>query len=97
LAESGGNKVSEEIVMSLGSEAIKTTIYLAGPMLAAAMIVGIIVSILQAITQINESTLTFIPKMVAVLVVLTVMAPWMLEVLQHYASDVLGRAGELVR
>lgn len=89
--------MTEEMVMSLGSEAIKTIIYLAGPMLLAAMCVGLIVSVLQAITQINESTLTFIPKMVAVVVVLMVMAPWMLEVLQHYAIDVIGGAGELVR
>ena len=85
------------MVMSLGSEAIKTTIYLAGPLLAAAMGIGLVVSIMQAITQINESTLTFIPKMVAVLLVLMVMAPWMLEVLQHYASTVLGSAGDWVR
>jgi len=89
--------MTEEMVMSLGSEAIKTTIYLAGPLLAAAMAVGLVVSVLQAVTQINESTLTFIPKMVAVLLVLTVMSPWMLEVLQHYASDVLGNAGAWVR
>jgi flagellar biosynthetic protein FliQ len=85
------------MVISVGTEAIKTTIYLAGPLLAAAMGIGLIVSIMQAVTQINESTLTFIPKMVAVLVVLMVMAPWMLEVLQQYAISVLGNAGEWVR
>ena len=83
--------------MNIGAEAIKTTIYLAGPLLLAAMAVGILVSVLQAITQINEATLTFIPKMVAIIVVLAVMAPWMLEVLQHYTSNVLGNAGEWVR
>ena len=85
------------MVISLASEAIKTTILLSGPLLAAAMIVGILVSILQAVTQINESTLTFIPKMVAILVVLAVMAPWMLETLQQYATNILGNAGEWVR
>lgn len=85
------------MVMSIGSEAIKTTIMLAGPLLAAAMGIGLIVSVIQAITQINESTLTFIPKMIAVLLVLMVMAPWMLEVLQQYASNILGGAGEWVR
>jgi len=89
--------MTEEMVMHLAAEAIKTTIYLAGPMLAAAMAIGLLVSVFQAITQINESTLTFIPKMVAVILVLVVMAPWMLEVLQHYAADVLGNAGEMVR
>jgi flagellar biosynthetic protein FliQ len=89
--------MTEEMVMQLATEAIKTTIYIAGPMLIAAMAIGILVSILQAVTQINEQTLTFIPKMVAVLIVLMIMAPWMLEVLQHYTADVLGNAGEWVR
>ena len=89
--------MTEEMVMSVASEAIKTTIFLAGPLLAAAMAIGILVSVLQAITQINDSTLTFIPKMVAVLLVLVLMAPWMLEMLQQYAIQVLGNAGEWVR
>jgi flagellar biosynthetic protein FliQ len=89
--------MNEELVMSLASEAIKTIIYLAGPLLLAAMSVGIVVSIMQAVTQINESTLTFIPKMVAVLAVLTVMAPWMLEVLQHYTIDVFGSVSNVIR
>ena len=89
--------MTEEMVMTLGSEAIKTTIFLAGPLLFAAMAVGLIVSVMQAITQINESTLTFIPKMAAVVLVLAVMAPWMLEVLRQYATDILGNAGEWVR
>ncbi len=88
--------MNEELLMSLASEAVKTIIYIAGPLLLAAMVVGILVSILQAVTQINESTLTFIPKMVAVLVVLTVMAPWMLEVLQHYTVDVFGSVGNVI-
>ncbi len=88
--------MNEDLLISMASEALKTIIYVAGPLLFAAMVVGILVSILQAVTQINESTLTFIPKMVAVLVVLTVMAPWMLEVLQHYTIDVLGNVGNVI-
>jgi flagellar biosynthetic protein FliQ len=83
--------------MSIGTEAIKTTMLLAGPMLIAAMLIGIVVSVFQAITQINEATLTFIPKMLAVIIVLVVMGPWMLETMQQYASHVLGGAGEWVR
>ena len=85
------------MVLTIGSEAIRTTIYLAGPLLGAAMVIGLIVSVFQAVTQINESTLTFIPKMVAVLLVLAVMAPWMLEVLQNYAVGVFGGVGEWVK
>lgn len=89
--------MTEEMVMHLGSEAIRTVIYIAGPMLFAAMAIGIIVSVLQAVTQINESTLTFIPKMVAVLIVLVIMAPWMLEVLEHYTTEVITSAGDILR
>jgi flagellar biosynthesis protein FliQ len=89
--------VTEELVLNLGREAIKTTIFLAGPMLFAAMAIGIVISILQAITQINEATLTFIPKMVAVVLVLVIMAPWMMEVLQQYTTDILSNVGEWVR
>ena len=88
--------MTEEIVMQLAADAVRTIIYIAGPLLVAAMAVGILVSVLQAITQINESTLTFIPKMVAVLIVLIVMAPWMLEVLQQYTTQVITSAGEMV-
>ena len=89
--------MTEEVVMNIAAEAIKTTIYLSAPLLLAAMAVGVVVSVLQAVTQINEQTLTFIPKMVAVIVVLVVMAPWMLEVLSNYATHVLGTAGDMVR
>lgn len=89
--------MTEEMVMNLGSEAIRTVIYIAGPLLAAAMAIGILVSILQAVTQINESTLTFIPKMVAVLIVLVILAPWMLQVLEHYTTEVITSAGDFLR
>lgn len=89
--------MTEEMVMNIAAEAIKTTIYLAGPLLFAAMAIGIVVSVLQAVTQINESTLTFIPKMAAVILVLVVMAPWMLETLQAYATHVISSAGEMIR
>jgi len=89
--------MSEEMVISIGAEAIRTTIFLAGPMLAAAMVIGISVSVIQAVTQINEATLTFIPKMIAIIIVLAIMAPWMLEVMKHYAASVMTQAGEFVK
>ncbi|NDD92239.1 flagellar type III secretion system protein FliQ, partial [bacterium] len=63
----------------------------------AAMAIGIIVSVLQAITQINEATLTFIPKIIAIVVVLLVMAPWMLEIMKQYSTDIFGNIHEWVR
>ena len=88
--------MTEEMVMQIGQNALTTMVYLAGPVLLAAMAVGIVISILQAITQINEQTLTFIPKMIAVIVTLMVMAPWMLRVMQDYAISIFGNAGEII-
>jgi flagellar biosynthetic protein FliQ len=59
--------------------------------------VVIIVSLFHAVTHINESTLTFIPKMIAIILVLLVMAPWMLEVMESYTIRTITDAGELVR
>lgn len=89
--------MTEELAMSIGNQALMTIVYIAGPILLAAMVVGIIVSILQAITQINEATLTFIPKIVAVVITIVVMAPWMLQVLKDYATSIFGGAGEMLR
>jgi len=89
--------MSEDVVMQIAAETLKTMMLIAGPMLIAAMAIGIIVSVLQAITQINEATLTFIPKMIAIILVLVVMAPWMMEVLQSYASEIFGNFAAWVR
>jgi flagellar biosynthetic protein FliQ len=89
--------MTEDMVMSLGAEAVKVMIYIAGPLLLAAMAIGIVVSVIQAITQINEATLTFIPKIIAIIVVLMVMAPWMLEILKQYTADILGNVQEWIR
>ncbi len=88
--------MGEEVVMQLGSDALKTTILLAGPMLIAAMLIGLLVSVVQALTQINEATLTFIPKMVAVVLILVLMGPWMLEVMKNYTTEVISGAGDLI-
>lgn len=70
--------------MHLGEEALKTTAMLSAPMLGAALVTGLIVSVLQAITQINEATLTFIPKMIVIGVVLILAGPWMLDTLSQF-------------
>jgi flagellar biosynthesis protein FliQ len=89
--------MTEDMVLTIGAEAIRVIIFLAGPMLIAAMAIGLLVSVLQAVTQINESTLTFIPKMFAVVVVMAVMAPWMLKILQEYAVVMFTSGADLVK
>ena len=89
--------MTEEMVLNIGTQALQTMVYLAGPVLIAAMAVGIVVSVLQAITQINEATLTFIPKIVAVIVTLMVLSPRMLRVMQDYAVGIFGGAADYLR
>lgn len=76
--------MTEELVMHLGRETLKTAALLSAPMLGAALVMGLVVSILQAITQINEQTLTFIPKMIVIGVVLLLAGPWMIDVIQGF-------------
>lgn len=89
--------MSEELVLKLGQETIKTTAMLCGPLLAAALIVGLVVSIFQAVTQINEATLTFIPKMIVVGIVLVVAAPWMMDIMSHFTVELFENMGDMVR
>jgi flagellar biosynthetic protein FliQ len=77
------------IVMEIGRQAIETSLMLAGPMLLVALVVGLIVSIFQAATQINEATLSFIPKLVAVFMVLILAGPWMLQVILDFMRRML--------
>ncbi len=89
--------MNEEAVIAIGQEALKVTFLLAAPLLAVAMVVGIAVSLLQAITQINEATLSFIPKIVAIALVLLLGAPWMLDTLTDYTSEIFTTFGEMRR
>jgi flagellar biosynthetic protein FliQ len=79
--------MTEDMVLSLGRNAIWVTVLLASPLLLSALVVGLIVSLIQAVTQINESTLTFIPKMITIVVVLVVLAPWMTQMITSYTTE----------
>lgn len=89
--------MSEELILKLGQETLKTTALLCGPMLLAALVIGLMVSIFQAVTQINEATLTFIPKMVVVGIVLVVAAPWMMDVMNNFTVSLFENLTEMVR
>jgi len=72
------------MVVAIGREAIMTVLMLAGPMLLFALIVGLVISIFQAITQINEMTLTFVPKILSIIVALLIFLPWMINVVTDF-------------
>ena len=76
--------MTPEFVMSMGYEAMKLTLLVGAPLLLVALVVGLLISLFQAITQINEATLTFIPKLIAAMLVLALAGPWMLSMLIDY-------------
>ena len=76
--------MTPELVMSIGRQAIEVTLMLCGPLLLAALVIGLIVSIFQAATQINEQTLSFIPKLVGIFLTLILAGPWMLQLMVDY-------------
>ena len=75
-------------IMAIGQEAIKTILLVAGPMLGLSLVVGLMVSAFQAMTQINEMTLTFLPKIATMFVVLLVMFPWMVEIIVGFMTGI---------
>lgn len=76
-------------VMDIGRHGMEMTLMLAAPLLLVALIIGLAVSIFQAATQINEATLSFIPKLVGVFAALIIAGPWMLTMMIDYTRQVL--------
>jgi|UniRef100_UPI0040474C09 flagellar biosynthesis protein FliQ len=88
--------MTPESVMNIGRLAMETTLLVAAPMLVVALAVGLVVSIFQAATQINEATLSFIPKLLGILLALLLAGPWMLSVLVDYMRGSLSNFSALV-
>lgn len=81
--------MTTQFVVSLAREAVEMTLLVSGPMLLAGLVVGLLVSIFQAVTQIQEMTLTFIPKILAVMFALLFFFPWMLEKLVSFTAKLI--------
>ncbi|MBE0621525.1 MAG: flagellar biosynthesis protein FliQ [Burkholderiales bacterium] len=81
--------MTPESVLSLAQQALQVTLMMAAPPLLAALLTGLLVSVFQAATQINEMTLSFIPKLLAIFIVLVLFGPWMLGVLLDYIRQLL--------
>ena len=85
-----------QTVLTLAQQAMQVTLMVSAPLLLAALVTGLIVSILQAATQINEMTLSFIPKLVAMFAVLVLTGPWMLETMVDYMRRLFGQIPFLI-
>jgi len=89
--------MTPELITGFFIEAIKMAILLSAPMLLSGLIVGLIVSIFQAATQINEMTMTFIPKMLAVAVALIISFPWMLSIMIDFMKNMINSLPTYIR
>jgi len=79
--------MTPESVVTIGQHALEITILLAAPLLLSALAIGLVVSMFQAATQINEVTLSFVPKLMVLVIVLVVAGPWMLKLLTGYTRN----------
>lgn len=84
------------VVMEIGRQALEVTLLLAAPPLIAALLVGLLVSIFQAATQLNEATLQFVPKLVVMFIVLLLVGPWMLQYLMDYIQRLFESIPQLI-
>lgn len=89
--------MENDFVVEVINQAIKVALMLSAPMLIGALLVGILVSIFQAVTQINEQTLSFIPKILVVVAALVIFSPWMMETMVSYTHDLFASIPELIR
>ena len=89
--------MTPEFIAGFFFEAIKIAILLAAPMLISGLLVGLLVSIFQAATSINEMTLTFIPKMLAVACALLFFLPWMMQTMLAFTTDLLSNIVTYIR
>jgi flagellar biosynthetic protein FliQ len=87
--------MTPEAVIEIGQQAMRTVIFVAGPMLISGMVVGLLISIFQAATQINEMTMTFVPKILTVFVVLVLSLPWAIANLTGFATEMFNRIANM--
>ncbi|MDM0021311.1 flagellar biosynthesis protein FliQ [Variovorax saccharolyticus] len=88
--------MTPETIMSMGNQAIQVSLVLAAPLLLVALVVGLVISIFQAATQINEATLSFIPKLLAVFATMVIAGPWMLNQMLDYIRTLFMSIPQLI-
>ncbi|MCW8943963.1 MAG: flagellar biosynthesis protein FliQ [Sedimenticola sp.] len=88
--------MTPDSVLDIGQRALEVTVALGAVLLIPALIVGLIVAMFQAATQINEMTLTFIPKLIIVVVVLMMTGPWMLQVIMNFTLNLYESVPDLI-
>ncbi len=88
--------MTPETVITIGQQALWVTMLIAGPMLLSALAVGLLVGMFQAATQINEMTMSFIPKLLVLVLALVVAGPWMLSVMMNFTKQLMEQIPSLI-
>lgn len=88
--------MTPEMITTIGQQALWVTMMIAGPLLLSALAVGLLVGMFQAATQINEMTLSFIPKLLVLVLALVVAGPWMLTVITNYTRSLMEQIPALI-
>ena len=88
--------MSHALIVDLARNAIMLALLIAGPMLVVALLVGLVVSVIQAVTQLQEQTLAFVPKLVGVAVVFLLALPWMLQLMVKYTAELFRSLPSLI-
>ncbi len=89
--------MSPGLVLKIGQDVLRVTLLISAPILLVGLVVGVVISIFQAVTQIQEMTLTFVPKMIAIALVLIFLAPWMLRIMVGFTEKLYAQIPFLVR
>jgi flagellar biosynthetic protein FliQ len=97
VAAQGGVLVTESSTLSILSQTLIVIAEISAPILLVALVVGLVISIFQAVTQVNESTLSYVPKIAAIAAVLIIAGPWMLQTLLDYATRIFSSLPNLVQ
>ena len=88
--------MGNEFYIEIFNEAIKVALMLSGPMLGGALVIGIVISIFQAVTQINEQTLSFIPKILIIAAAIVICSPWMMDTITSFTEELIIRIPSIV-
>ena len=89
--------MTDQTILDIGAKALWVTIEVSAPVLAAALFMGVLVSIFQAATQINEQTLSFVPKILLITVALVICGPWILHVMMEFTTDLFRTIPDIAR
>lgn len=89
--------MNQSDTLKLAQDAIRTVLMMASPMLISSLVIGLLISIIQSVTQIQEATLSFVPKIIAVLLSLVIFGPWILNIITEFTTNLFTNVNLFVK